>query len=96
MSNRLGLIAFVLVAFVAGCSSEPKLTPEEANAIEIAKTAIAGHPEWSAYAEFDKPNQDPETGHWIVTAWHDKKSRVAALAVDIDGDGKVISISPTY
>ncbi len=96
MRNRLGLIAFVLLAFVAGCSSEPSPTSEEANAIEIAKTAIAEHPEWSAYGEFDKPTQDPETGHWTVTAWRDKQARAAALAVDIDGDGKVISISPTY
>ena len=82
-------------AFATGCSGT-KLTPEETSAIETAKAAIAEHPDLRAYAEFDKPMLDPETGHWTVTVWLNKKTLPGTLSVDIDPDGRVISLTPAY
>jgi hypothetical protein len=94
--RRIGLIVPAIFAFAIGCSSQPELTPEDTNAIEIAKTAISEHPEWHAYAEFDRPELDAETGHWTVTVWRNKQSLAGSLVVDIDEDGKVISIRPKF
>lgn len=92
----MGLIASAIFAFAVGCSSQPELTAEDTNAIEIAKTAISEHPEWHAYSEFDKPERDADTGHWTVTVWRNKQSLAGSLVVDIDEDGKVISIRPKF
>jgi len=93
LCGMVGIAALVAVWYLQ--ESPPKLTPQEARILAIARAAVAARPDLSAHTDFDKPIRiNPVKGNWSVTVWRLPHVPGGFVDVEIDRNEKVTGIMP--